>query len=398
MFLSFFYLLRARGLNASLNEWLTLMEALDKGLCRASLMDFYHLCRSILVKSEADYDKLDLAFAEYFEGIVTPEDIPEEFWNWLNKDVKTRDINDKTMLDEFLLELEELQKRLRERIAEQKEKHDGGNYWIGTGGTSTMGHSGYHQRGIRVGGYSRHRNAVQVAGERNFKDFRQDNILNIRQFQMAFRKLRQYSSRLDGAKTELDIEGTIDETCENAGHLKLVWQRPRKNTVKLLLLFDSDGSMLPYSRLCNRLFQAVSRSNHFKDLKIYYFHNCIYEHLYTTPQCRRGEWIDTEWVLNNLGSEYKVIFIGDATMAPSELMSKGGNCYVGLYNEIPGIEWLGRFRSRYPKSIWLNPIPERDWEWTYGSWTLMKVKDLFPMYELTIDGLEAGIKKLLVSR
>jgi len=398
MFLSFFYLLRARGLNVSLNEWLTLMEALDKGLCKASLMEFYHLCRSILVKSEADYDKLDLAFAEYFEGIVTPEDIPEEFWNWLNQDVRTRDINDKTMLDEFLLELEELQKRLRERIAEQKERHDGGNYWIGTGGTSTMGHSGYHQRGIRVGGGGRHRNAVQVAGERNFKDFRQDNILDIRQFQMAFRKLRQYSSRLDGAKTELDIEGTIDETCENAGHLKLVWERPRKNTVKLLLLFDSDGSMMPYSRLCSRLFQAVSKSNHFKDLKVYYFHNCIYEHLYTTPHCRRGEWVETEWVLKNLNSEYKVIFIGDATMAPSELLSKGGNCFVGLYNEIPGIEWLTRFKNKYSKSIWLNPIPEREWEWTYGSRTLLMVKELFPMYELTVDGLEAGIKKLLVSR
>lgn len=398
MFLSFFYLLRARRLNVSLNEWLALIEALDKGLCKASLLNFYHLCRSILVKSEADYDKFDLAFAEYFEGIVTPEDIPKEFWNWLNQDVRTRDINDRTMLDEFLLELEELQKRLRERIAEQKERHDGGNYWIGTGGTSTMGHSGYHERGIRVGGEGRHRNAVQVAGERNFKDFRQDNILDIRQFQMAFRKLRQYSSRLDCAKTELDIDGTIDETCENAGNLKLVWERPRKNTVKLLLLFDSDGSMMPYSSLCSRLFQAVSKSNHFKDLKVYYFHNCIYEHLYTTPHCRRGEWIDTEWVLKNLSSEYKVIFIGDATMAPSELMSKGGNCYVGLYNEIPGIEWLSRFKNKYPKNIWLNPIPEREWEWTYGSRTLLKVKEMFPMYELTVDGLEAGIKKLLVSR
>ncbi|HVI41340.1 MAG TPA: VWA domain-containing protein [Anaerovoracaceae bacterium] len=398
MFISFFYLLRARGLKVSLNEWLALIEALDKGLCQASLLDFYHLCRSILVKSETDYDKFDLAFAEYFEGITTPEDIPEEIWKWLNQDVKKRDINDKSMLDDFVLELEELQKRLQERIAEQKEKHDGGNYWIGTGGTSTMGYNGFHERGIRVGGESRHKNAVQVAGERNFKDFRQDNILDVRQFQMAFRRLRQYSSRLDGAKTELDIDGTIDETCENAGNLKLVWERPRKNTVKLLLLFDSDGSMMPYSNLCSQLFQAVSKSNHFKDLKVYYFHNCIYEHLYTTPHCRRGEWIDTEWVLSNLSSEYKVIFVGDASMAPSELMSKGGNCFVGLYNEIPGIDWMKRFKNRYPKHIWLNPIPEREWEYTNGNRTLLKLKEMFPMYELTIDGLETGIKKLLVSR
>ncbi len=398
MFISFFYLLRAKGLSISLNEWLTLIEALDKGLCKSSLMDFYHLCRSILVKSETEYDKFDLAFAEYFKGIVTPEDIPSEIWKWLNEDVKTKDINDTSMLDDFVLELEELQKKLKERIEEQKEKHDGGNYWIGTGGTSTMGYNGFHERGIRVGGESRHKNAVQVAGERNFKDFRQDNILDIRQFQMAFRKLRQYSSRLDGIKTELDIDKTIDETCDNAGNLKLVFDHPRKNTVKLLILFDSDGSMMPYSNMCSQLFQAVSKSNHFKDLKVYYFHNCIYEHLYTTPQCRRGDWIDTEWVLSNLNSEYKVIIVGDASMAPSELMSKGGNCFIGLYNEIPGIDWMKRFIKRYPKHVWLNPIPEREWEYTYGTRTLMKIKELFPMYELTIDGLETAIKKLLVSK
>ncbi|MDD4122213.1 MAG: VWA domain-containing protein [Eubacteriales bacterium] len=398
MFISFFYYLRARGLKVSLDEWLSLIEALDKGLCKASLLEFYHLCRSILVKSETEYDKFDLAFAEFFKNIKTPEDIPDEIWEWLNSDIRTRDINDKVMFDSFVLELEELQKRLQERIAEQKERHDGGNYWIGTGGTSTMGNSGFNERGIRVGGDGRHKNAVQVAGERNFKDFRQDNILNIRQFQMALRKLRQFSSRLDGAKTELDIDATIDETCEHAGNLHIVWEKPRKNTVKLLLLFDSDGSMMPYSTLCNQLFQAVSKSNHFKDLKVYYFHNCIYEHLYTSPYCIRGEWIDTEWVLSNLSSEYKVIFIGDAAMAPSELMSRGGNCYVGLYNEMPGIEWLMRFKKKYPKHIWLNPIPESEWEYTYGYITIEKIKEIFPMFELTIDGLDAGIKKLLVSR
>lgn len=398
MFITFFYFLRARGLDISMNEWLALTEALDKGLSGASLTGFYQLCRSILIKSEVDYDKFDLAFAEYFKGIKHIEDIPEEFWKWLNEDVRTRDIKDKNMLDDFVLELEELQKRLKERIEEQKERHDGGNYWVGTGGTSTMGHSGFHERGIRVGGEGRHKNAVQVAGERKFRDFRQDNILDVRQFQMAFRKLRQFSSRIDGAKTELDIDGTIDKTCENAGNLKLVWERPRKNTVKLLLLFDSDGSMMPYSRMCSQLFQAVSKSNHFKDIKVYYFHNCIYDHLYTDPYCRRGEWIDTEWVLSNLSSEYKVIFIGDAAMAPSELVSKGGNSYIGLYNEVPGVDWLNRFKKKYPKHIWLNPILERDWEYAYGSRTIAMIREIFPMFELTIDGLEAGIKRLLVSR
>jgi len=396
MFLDFFYLLRAKGLDISFNEWLSLIEALAKGICESSLMNFYHLCRCILIKSESDYDKFDMVFAEYFQGIVSEDDLPSEFWDWLNNDVKVRDINDKKMLDDFLLELDELLQRFKERIEEQKERHDGGNYWIGTGGTSTMGHSGYHERGIRTGGESRHKTAVQIAGERSFIDFRTSAVLDIRNFQMAFRKLRQFSARIESAKTELDVDETINETCDNAGHLKLVFNKPRKNTVKLLILFDSDGSMLPYTGLCNRLFQAVSKSNHFKDIKVYYFHNCVYDHLYTTPMCRRGEWIDTNMVLGTLDSEYKVIFVGDAAMAPSELMRPGGNSEIGLYNEESGIEWLSKFQKRYKKSIWFNPIKERDWDYMYGSHTIFKIQDVFPMFELTIDGLEQGIKKLLV--
>lgn len=396
MFLEFFYLLRARGLAVSLNEWLSLIEALNLGLAECSLLGFYHLCRSILIKSEADYDKFDAVFAEYFRGIKSPEDLPEEFWKWLSMETRERDINDKPMPEEALMELEDLLKRFHERIQEQKEQHNGGNYWIGTGGTSRMGHGGYNNQGIRTGGVSRHKSAVQIAGERNFKDFRQDNILDIRQFQMAFRKLRQFSARVEEAKTVLDVEGTIDETCNNAGNLKLVFDKPRKNTIKLLLLFDSDGSMMPYGRLCNQLFQAVSKSSHFKDLKVYYFHNCIYEHLYTTPYCRKGEWVSTDWVLSNLDSEYKVIFVGDGTMAPSELLRPGGNSVIGLYNQEPGMDWLKKFKRRYKKQIWLNPIPKEDWDFVYGSYTIEIIKKVFPMFELTIDGLDAGIKRLLV--
>ncbi len=396
MFLEFFYLLRAKGLEVSINEWMALIEALDKGLCGSSLTGFYHLCRSVLVKSESDYDKFDAVFAEYFKNVQTPEDLPEEFWKWLSENQRERDINDKGDAEDIQRELDELLQMFYERIQEQKEKHDGGNYWIGTGGTSTMGHGGYNSQGIRVGGKGRHKSAVQVAGERNFRVFRQDNILDIRQFQMAFRKLRQYSSRVDGAKTELDIDQTIDKTCDNAGLLSLVYDKPRKNTVKLLLLIDSDGSMLPYSRLCNRLFQAVSKSSHFKDLKVYYFHNCIYDNLYNTPLCKRGDWIDTSWVLSNLDSEYKVIFVGDAAMAPSELYRKGGNSVIGLWNKELGIDWLKKFDRRYKKKIWLNPIKEVEWEWAYGAQTIQAVGEVFPMFELSLDGLEKGIKKLLV--
>ncbi len=398
MFITFFYLLRARGLKVSLNEWLILIEALDKGLCGASLTGFYQLCRSILVKSESDYDKFDMAFAEYFKGIETPEDIPDEIWKWLEEERTLPENFEKNQHDFGNYGLEELQKMLKERIEEQKEKHNGGNYWIGTGGTSVFGHGGYNPEGIRVGGEGKHKTALKIAGERNFRDFRQDNILDTRQFQLAFKKLRQFSSRLDGARTELDIDETVNETCDHAGSLRLVWERPRQNTVKVLLLFDSDGSMMPYSRMCSALFQAVNKSNHFKDLKVYYFHNCIYEHLYTDPLCRRGSWVDTEWVLKNLNSEYKVIIIGDASMAPTELMSKGGNCYIGLYNDVPGKDWLMRFKRQYPKHVWLNPIPKNEWVSAYGSFTIEKIGEIFPMYELTIEGLEIAIKRLLVSK
>ncbi len=396
MFLTFFYLLRARGLKVSLNEWMTLMEALNQGIQESSLKKFYYLCHCILIKNESDVDKFDQVFVEYFGAISSGQEIPEEIMKWLEDSDRQRDINDKTMLDDFLLELDELLQQLKERLEEQKEKHDGGNYWVGTGGTSTMGRGGYHQRGIRVGGEGRHRSAVQIAGERKFKDFREDQVLDIRQFQMAFRKLRQYSARVEGAKTELDVDQSIEETSDQGGMLSLVFDKPRKNTVKLLLLIDSDGSMLMYSKLCNQLFQALSKANHFKDLKVYYFHNCIYDYLYTTPYCRREEWVDTKWVLDNLDSEYKVIFVGDATMAPSELFRKGGNSIIGLYNEELGIEWLEKFQKRYKKKIWLNPIPKKQWNYAYGYETLQTIGEVFPMYELTLDGLEKAIKKLLV--
>ena len=396
MFLEFFYLLRARGLDVSINEWMTLVEALDKGLAKASLTGFYHLCRSILIKTESDYDKFDQVFAEYFRGVETPEDLPEEFWKWLEEGDIERALDDLGDKELFAKELDELLRMFEERIKEQKERHDGGNYWIGTGGTSTMGRGGYNPAGIRVGGRSRHKTALQVAGERNFKDFREDAILDIRSFQMAFRKLRQYSSRVDGQERVLDVDKTVDETCDNGGLLSLAYEKPRKNTVKVLLLIDSEGSMLPYSRLCNRLFQAVSRSNHFKDLKIYYFHNAIYDQLYTTPHCKMRDSVETTWVFNRLDSDYKVIFVGDAAMAPSELYRPGGNAIIGLFNRETGMEWFQKFKKRFKRQIWLNPIEKKSWEWTYGAQTIHDIGEVFPMFELTLDGLEKGIKKLLV--
>ena len=394
MFIKFMYALRGAGLKVSLDEWLVLMEALDAGLAGNSLMEFYYLARNILVKRESDYDKFDMGFMEYFRNIQTISDLPPEFMEWLSQDELERDLAD---MPEGLKkhDLNELLQMFKERLKEQKEKHDGGNYWVGTGGTSPFGHGGYNPQGVRVGGEGRHQSAVQIAGERKFRDFRQDNVLNIRQFQMAFRKLRQFSSQIDSAKTELDIDETIKATGDNAGMLTLVYEKPRKNTVKLLLLIDSDGSMWRHTQLVNQLFQALHQSTHLKDLKTYYFHNCIYENLYTTPACRRGDWVETDWVLGNYGSEYKVILVGDASMSTYELMAPGGNINWYDYNEEPGIQWLGKIQRHFDKSIWLNPIKEERWEYTRGYRTIHEIRNVFPMFELTLDGLDKGISKLL---
>ncbi|MDD6043785.1 MAG: VWA domain-containing protein [Eubacteriaceae bacterium] len=394
MFIKFMFALRAAGLKISLDQWLVLMEALDKGMAENSLLEFYNLARNVLVKRESDYDKFDMGFLEYFKNIKSIEELPPELMEWLSTEELERELWDRPEgLERH--DLKELMEMFEERLKEQTEKHDGGNYWIGTGGTSPMGHGGYNPQGIRVGGEGRHQSAVKIAGERKFRDFRQDNELNIRQFQMAFRKLRQFSTRVDSAKTELDIDETIKATGDNAGMLKLVYEKPRKNTVKLLLLIDSDGSMWKHTQLVNQLFQALHQSTHLKDLKTYYFHNCIYENLYTTPMCHYGDWVDTEWVLNNLGSDYKVIVVGDASMSPYELLSRGGNINWYNYNEEPGIYWLQRIRKQYEKSIWLNPIKEERWEYAYGHRTIGEIRNIFPMFELTLDGLDQGIKKLL---
>ena len=396
MFLEFFDLLRLRGVNVTINEWMMLMDALNRDLAKSSLTGFYYLCRSVLIKTETEYDKFDQVFAEYFQGVAAIEDLPEEFQKWLTEDVHVRDIYDKSMVDGVLKELDELLNMFEERKKEQEERHDEGSYWIGTGGRSVFGVMGYHARGIRTGGQGRHKSAVQVAGERNFSDFRDDTVLDIRSFQMAFRKLRQYSSRIDAEKTELDIDETVDKTCDNAGRLELVFEKPRKNTVKILLLIDSDGSMLVYSRLCNKLFQALRKSNHFKDLQTYYFHNCIYDDLYLTPKCKQWESVKTEQILRKLSSDYKVIIVGDATMSPLELMRKGGNSIIGLYNREPGIEWLRKIDRKFKKKIWLNPIAEHSWATVYGRETIKEIRNIFPMFPLTLSGLERGIKKLLV--
>ncbi|MCI1958553.1 MAG: VWA domain-containing protein [Clostridia bacterium] len=398
MFSAFFYLLRARGLDVSLNEWLTLMEALDKGLAGSSLTNFYYLARAILVKSEADFDKFDGAFLEYFKDVQNFEELPKELVDWLNNPKENpNNYNAAQDRKNLGLSMEEIQKMLLERLKEQDSEHNGGKYWVGTGGMSVFGNNGNASNGIRVGGVSQKHRAMQVASERHFRDFRDDNVLGTRQFQMAFRKLRQFSTRIDAPKTELDIDSSIDETCENAGSLKLVYQKPRKNSVKVLLLMDSGGSMDYYMNLCSMLFNAVAKSSHFKDLKVYYFHNCIYSMLYTDPTLYPGKWVKTQWVLKNISADYKVIIVGDASMDPSELYGHSYYNY-GARTDTPGIEYLKMFKQKYKHLVWLNPIVKMGWRSSYWTETYNAIKSEFDMYPLTVEALDMAIKKLMVAK
>lgn len=400
MFTDFFYLLRANGLQVSLNEWLTLIEALHQGLHNSELTDFYYLARCILVKSEADYDRFDMAFAAYFGDIETVKELPKEFLEWLAKAIPPREFNQAEVDARFGggLDLEQLRKMLEDRLQEQTERHDGGNHWVGTGGTSPFGHGGYNPAGIRIGGPGQRRTAIQVAQERNYQDFRQDEALELRQFQMAFRKLRNLTAKGDGPKDELQLDKTIQSTSDNGGFLKLEFDRPRKNDVRLLLLFDSGGSMWSYSRLCSQLFHAVHESSHFKELKTYYFHNCVYDELFTTPDCWYRYSEDTMGVLNSLDSRWKVIFVGDGAMAPSELVSRGGSLDYYRMNEEPGIQWLRRFVRKSAHTIWLNPLPRRSWDRVWGSRTIGLIRQEIEMFPLSISGLDEGIHRLMAPR
>lgn len=398
MFADFFYLLRRRGLDVSLNEWLTLLEGMERGLHRSSLTGFYQLCRAVLVKSEAEYDRFDQVFLEYFRDIPWKGELPEDLLNWLNhpsEDLRRtiEQLRAQGLPDQSLQELLDL---LEQRLQEQTEEHNGGNYWVGTRGRSPFGNGGWHPGGIRIGGEGHSRTAMTVAGERKFRDFRRDNTLDTRQFQMAFRTLRQLSVQADSAEKVLDVDGTVRDTCDNAGTLKVRYRSPRKNTVKVLLLMDSGGSMEYYAGLCSRLFQAATRSNHFKELHTYYFHNCVYEEVYRSPRLRWDEAVETEWLLKNFDSSYKVIIVGDAAMSPYELREKQYQWGRGTYGP-SGLEWLERLRRHFPYLIWLNPepMPSRPDYWTQTHWQLGQI---FPMYQLTADGLEAGMRRLMVRR
>ena len=389
MFTDFFYTLKERKVPVSITEWMTLMEALSKG-CISNLDEFYYLARAILVKSEAYYDHYDIAFQEYFKGIETPAEISEQILEWLKDPINRMTFTEEERALFDSMDFDELLKEFEKRLKEQTEQHDGGGYWIGRGGTSPFGHSGYHPAGIRVGGESRGRHAIQIAQERRFRNYRSDLILDVRQIKMALRGLRQLS-RI-GPEDELDLEKTIDATSKNAGEIEMVWTRSRKNAVKVLLLMDVGGSMVPFARLCSQLFSAAHSSTHFKDFQYFYFHNCIYDNLY--QDIERQEAVSTDHLLRILEPDYKVALVGDARMATQELMERCGALYYYERNEIPGIIRLKQIAEHFSHCVWLNP--EEPYYWNQP--TILMVEKLFPMFELTLNGLGQAVKKLVVKK
>ena len=395
MFLTFFCLLRASGINVSLSEWLTLMEGLRMDLHDSTLSGFYTLCRSVLLHSEADFDRFDQVFLEFFKDVKHVDEVPPEMLKWLEH--PELDLVELERLSEITgLSVEEIEKMFAERLKGQDAEHNGGRKWVGTGGFTPFGHRGKKLGGIRVGGKSNYRSAYRVAGERKYRDWRKDNTIDSRQFQMAFRSLRQLSSNSDEPKTELDIDTTIRTTCDNAGNLSIEFTRPRKNALKLMLLMDSGGSMDYYRELCSLLFQSVSKAGRFKDLKVYYFHNAPGKRLYLDPTLDWRNSVLTEWVMNNIPSDYKVIIVGDASMSMQELLPSY-NWWKSDVPENSGLALLLDLKRRYPHLIWLHPQPRPAYS-SYWTQTFELLEKHFDMYQLSIDGMTKGMKKLMVRR
>jgi len=387
VFIDFYYQLKDQKVPVSVQEYMLFIRALDQGLIH-DLDTLYHVSRSILVKDIGYYDKFDQVFALCFKDIPLPPSLRDEVLKWLKRGMPMPKIPDyiQHMLNN--MPLEELERLFEQRLREQTEQHDGGDKWIGTGGTSPFGHSGKKaQGGVRVGGESMYRSAVKVAMKRRFQNYRNDIVLDVRSIGIALKKLR-ILARI-GEQEELDLDGTVDKTCKNAGEIDLVYRKKRKNNVKVLLMMDSGGSMEPFAGLVSRLFSAANQASHFKDFKYYYFHNCPYQDVY------EDIWMDkkvaTNWILQNLDKSYHLIMVGDAAMAPWELSERDGAIYYYAHNETPGLTWLRRLREHFPHSIWLNP----DFNPYYGAISRNLVKDVFPMFFLSLEGLEQGIQELV---
>jgi len=388
MFFNFMDELRAAGISASLKEHLVLLEALEKDVIRRSPEEFYYLSRATFVKDEGLLDRFDQVFSKVFKGIETSygtqeEDIPLD---WL-KAVAEKYLSEEEMEKiKSLGSWDEIMETLKERLEEQQKRHEGGSKWIGTGGTSPYGNSGYNPEGVRIGGEGGQKNAIKVWDKREFQNLDNTKLLGTRNIKVALRRLRKFAR--EGAADELDIDRTINGTAKQ-GWLDIHMRPERHNAVKLLLFLDVGGSMDPFIKLCEELFSAAT--SEFKNLEFFYFHNCPYEGLWKDNRRRFSERTNTWDVLHKYGHDYKLIFVGDASMSPYEITHPGGS--VEHFNEEAGVTWMQRLTNTYPAAAWLNPVPEKQWGY---SQSVKIIRELMNdrMYPLTVDGLGDAMKEL----
>ncbi|NQY97356.1 MAG: VWA domain-containing protein [Henriciella sp.] len=391
MFLNFFNELRAAKVPVTLKEYLSLMEAMDKGVIDRDVEDFYYLARAALVKDERNIDKFDKVFGHVFKGLdslgeaIEAQDLPEE---WLRK------MTEKFLSPEEMAEIEamggfeKLMETLKQRLEEQKKRHEGGNKWIGTGGTSPFGANGYNPEGIRIGqDKSRHRRATKVWDKREFKNYDDSVELGTRNIKVALKRLRKWART--GSPDELDLDATIRNTARQ-GYLDIEMRPERRNSVSVLLLMDVGGSMDPHVKVMEELFSAAR--SEIKNLEYYYFHNCPYEGLWKDNRRRRADVIPTWDVLHKYPSEYKVIIVGDATMSPYEITYAGGS--VEHWNEEPGGLWIQRLVEQYPNLAWLNPVKSGAWEYTGSIQLIRELIGPDRMFEMTLEGLDGAMKEL----
>ena len=390
MLIPFFFMLRDGGMKTSITELLTLLEAMKKGVAGHSVDDFYYLARSTLVKDESQIDKFDRIFGAHFKGIEDSladifQDIPDD---WLQQRAELMLSAEERAQIEAMGGFEELMKALQERLDEQDERHEGGSKWVGTAGTSPFGAYGFNPEGVRMGqAGSRNRSAVKVWDKRQYRNLDDSVELGTRNIKVALRRLRKFAR--EGAADQLDLEDTIDKTARNAGLLDIRMVPERHNAVKVLLCLDIGGSMDDHVRICEEMFSAAR--SEFKHLEYFYFHNFIYESLWKDNRRRHSEKTATLDLTHKYGSDYKLVFVGDATMSPYEIVYAGGS--VEHWNEEPGAVWIKRLLNTYPKAIWLNPEPRVRWDYTPS---IKLARELMGdrMYPLTIAGLDEGIKAL----
>lgn len=388
MLIDFFFALRNAKVPVSIKEFLTLLEALEKSVIAPSLDEFYYLARLTLVKDEAHFDKFDRAFGMYFKGIEAVFDTSkgEIPLDWLIKRME-RELTpeQKAALEKF--GYDKLMDRLNELLKEQKERHEGGNKWIGTGGTSPFGHGGTNPEGIRIGGQGRNRTAVKVWDQRSYKDYDDERELGTRNIKVALRRLRRFARH--GAPDELALDDTIRATASNAGYLDIKMQPERKNRIKVVMLLDVGGSMDDHIERTEELFSAAKTE--FKNMEFYYFHNCVYDYLWKSNRRRHAERFETWDVLRKFPADTRVIFVGDATMSPYEVLAPGGS--VEYNNEEAGADWLARFCKAFPKFAWLNPEPENLWQYRQ-SITIIRQLMNNRMFPITLEGLERAMRLL----